>query len=319
MRQRGLRRAQTSGLAAWREQFTNILTPLLGRRRDPSVASVEVTPQVKRKLVAVHGGTLLIPVRITNTGNLPAPASGPAQVAVCYQLYDATGKPLGTQVAAGVLPALLPPRRSLIAAVPVTVPATPGLYQVVFMGRSPVQQGAPQPCPNSAGGESPPPNVLELVVAVDAPAREPSIGEPFVTDAQRILAEAHAMKALPLDYADVTQGFMARWKRLLKQKLLNNFRRAYVDVLSRQQSAFNERILTAVAQVTDCCAALDHGLVQTRAPREAAQLTARLRKARRRERRLLQRVAALEKRLIHMERAVEETQREAAQPAQHYP
>jgi hypothetical protein len=78
---------------------------------------------------------------------------------------------------------------------------------------------------------------------------------------QRALLEAHAKQALPVDYLDVTQGFLAKWKRWIKRKLLGNFKHAYVDVLSRQQSAFNRQTLTALQELAECCAVLDHALV----------------------------------------------------------
>lgn len=145
------------------------------------------------------------------------------------------------------------------------------------------------------------------------------MGEPFVTMAQKILAEAHGLKALPTDYADVTQGFMARWKRLLKQKVLNNFRRAYIDVLSRQQSAFNERVLTALAQLADCCSALGHASRQSDGPAAMARLQEQLRKVRRRERRLQKHVEALERRLSRMERALQAVPLAVDEPVQDHP
>jgi hypothetical protein len=72
------------------------------------------------------------------------------------------------------------------------------------------------------------------------------------------LVKAAAKQSLPDDYTDVTEGFLASWKRRLKRKLLGNFKHAYVDVLARQQSAFNRYLLTALQEVAECCALLDH-------------------------------------------------------------
>src|SRR5207244_5776483 len=57
------------------------------------------------------------------------------------------------------------------------------------------------------------------------------------------------------------------WKRRIKARLLGNFKHAYVDVLSRQQSAFNRHILAAVQELSECYAMLDHAL-QTMTPNE---------------------------------------------------
>src|SRR5262249_54064259 len=62
---------------------------------------------------------------------------------------------------------------------------------------------------------------------------------------------AERLHRLPDDYRDVTQGWLASWKRRAKEKLLNNFKRAYVDVLSQQQTAFNRQLLTAVEELAE--------------------------------------------------------------------
>ena len=77
---------------------------------------------------------------------------------------------------------------------------------------------------------------------------------------QSALAEAHRLQRLPEDYLDVTEGRFARWKRWLKQKLLGNFKKAYVDVLSRQQSQVNRHLVTSVQQLAEYCATLEHAV-----------------------------------------------------------
>jgi hypothetical protein len=120
------------------------------------------------------------------------------------------------------------------------------------------------------------------------------VGEPFLAAVHAALTAAHGLKTLPDDYRDVTQGFLASWKRRVKQKLLNNFRRAYVDVLSRQQSAFNDQVLLALAQLADCCAVLGQS---ASANAEVRRLRARLRQCRREQKSLRRRLAALEQQL----------------------
>ena len=83
---------------------------------------------------------------------------------------------------------------------------------------------------------------------------------PFLEVARAALVEAEQRRELPDDYLDITEGWLCRWKRLIKLKLLGNFKRGYVDVLSRQQSQVNRQLLTALQQVTECCATLEHAL-----------------------------------------------------------
>jgi hypothetical protein len=49
-------------------------------------------------------------------------------------------------------------------------------------------------------------------------------------------------------------------KRLIKRKLLNNFKRAYVDVLSRQQSQVNGQVVLMIQQLAECCSMLDNAV-----------------------------------------------------------
>ena len=65
---------------------------------------------------------------------------------------------------------------------------------------------------------------------------------------------------MPDDYLDVTQGRCARLERWLKSKLLGNFKKAYVDVLSHQQSRVNGQLVVAVQQLAEACAAMDHAV-----------------------------------------------------------
>jgi hypothetical protein len=83
---------------------------------------------------------------------------------------------------------------------------------------------------------------------------------PALETAQAALVEADRLQRLPDDYTDVTEGAFAALKRRIKRKLLGNFKHAYVDVLSRQQSAFNRQLLDAVRELAECCATLDHAV-----------------------------------------------------------
>ncbi len=65
------------------------------------------------------------------------------------------------------------------------------------------------------------------------------------------LVELHRLRTLPDDYVDVTHGPLAWWKRRIKQKLLHNFRTAYVDVLAQQQSRFNTVLVEILSELID--------------------------------------------------------------------
>jgi hypothetical protein len=98
-------------------------------------------------------------------------------------------------------------------------------------------------------------------LALHVTAEEEGEKEENFLDAVRAeLAELDRLGELPTDYLDVSEGFLAGWKRRTKAKLLNNFKRAYVDVLSRQQSACNRHLVRAVQELTEYVATLEHDL-----------------------------------------------------------
>ena len=78
-----------------------------------------------------------------------------------------------------------------------------------------------------------------------------------------------------------------RLKRWIKRKLLHNFQTAYVDVLSRQQSAFNRHIINALAELADAQEQLGHAL-RTQSP------GGEWKRLRRRQRRLVRQLARLQ-------------------------
>ena len=95
----------------------------------------------------------------------------------------------------------------------------------------------------------------------------------------------------------MSAGRFDRLKRWVKQKLLHNFKTAYVDVLSRQQSAFNRQVLAALAELGDGQSTLAHA-VTIQSPRsvlpDGDDLRADLRRLRRQTRRLRRRLASIE-------------------------
>jgi hypothetical protein len=113
---------------------------------------------------------------------------------------------------------------------------------------------------------------------------------PLVEAARAALVEAKRLEALPSDYMDVTEGRLAGFKKQLKRKLLNNFRRAYVDVAFRQQSALNRKLIAVMSLLLD-----------TAGTGEQTARLARLERELNRERRHRQ---ALERRLATLEQMV---------------
>src|SRR5262249_11678115 len=89
------------------------------------------------------------------------------------------------------------------------------------------------------------------------PATSSTCCSPLLSSLQAAIASANERRLLPDNYLDVTEGIFAKFKRWIKRKLLGNFKHAYVDVLSRQQSEFNRSIIQALHELAECCALLD--------------------------------------------------------------
>ena len=186
----------------------------------------------------------------------------------------------------------------------VPVPAATGTCQVVlFAVPQRVQDNtASQRCGNSLVSTE---SSFRLIV-------EPAAAQCSAASlqlVQRALARAEGAQQLPVDYLDVTGGPLAKCKRWIKQKLLGNFKNAYVDVLSRQQSAFNRQTLTALQELAECCTLLNQAVGTGRGTEESTEMETRepgLQDLRDQIAAARRRLADLEGRLMRLEEAVTE-------------
>jgi glycosyltransferase involved in cell wall biosynthesis len=249
LRDAGPRRAAAVS-AGWREGFGAAVDELLHGEPRLYREQLEVRPQHLSCTAAADVRHCLLPVRVANGGTHLAAAEGPGRFILRAQAVDAGGL-AAASAGEAALPRSLPPGQDQAAVIPVPLPAAPGRYQVqVWAERADRDRaGAPQPARWAT----------ELVVVSEG-AGAPLLCTSALELVRAELAVAEQRRRLPRDYADVTAGWFARWKRWIKRKLLNNFKRAYVDVLSGQQSQVNERLLTACRQLVESCATLDHAV-----------------------------------------------------------
>src|SRR5262249_6687104 len=125
---------------------------------------------------------------------------------------------------------LIMPGRSAMMPVLVEAPGQPGVYTLKIQ--------------------------IERKLATEGSASE-GVAECFVKlnvtenaiPVQSALVELAQLCRLPQGYEPAANGRLGRIKSWLKEKLLGGFRRRYVDVLSRQQSAANGLILAAMAEL----------------------------------------------------------------------
>jgi glycosyltransferase involved in cell wall biosynthesis len=240
LRRRGLARAQFSTRTCWRERFGKWLEQMLDAEPRALRSAITVQPLHVRTNVKTGTRTLLVPVRIENRGTHAVTADGPARSVLFCEVAGGAG------VGMTPLPGMLLPGKSVPMAATATVPARAGEYPMRLWV-------APEPGnPDSA-------EVAESMLIVGATGAG-GCSAPFRDAALEALGKVQERQRLPDDYLDVCEGPFARWKRWIKGKLLGNFKRGYVDVLSRQQSQVNQQVLTALHQLTECCATLDHAL-----------------------------------------------------------
>jgi glycosyltransferase involved in cell wall biosynthesis len=251
MRERGLERAALFDRSAWRQQFGAVVERVLDHGPRDDREELLVKPRSAECTTTASAGSVLVAVRVHNRGTQVAVAEGPGRSVLGGVVLDAGGHVVCSVDPPVPLPALLMPGRALSAALPLGVPQTPGEYNVHLWARR-VDR-----LQDSSTNDTPPLNLL--VQANDGPSTNGGC-QPILDEAQAALVEADRGKQLPCDYTDITQGLFAGVKKCIKAKLLGNFKKAYVDVLSRQQSACNQQLVGAVQALVDCCATLDHAV-----------------------------------------------------------
>jgi glycosyltransferase involved in cell wall biosynthesis len=253
LRRRGLERAAQYSRGPWREQFGRLVEKLIDQAPRAFRPSIEIEPR-SRTREANLSDSVLIPVRVRNRGTHPVVGEGPARMSLRARVgKDGTDSIEGPEVP---LPALLIPGETLSVALPVPVPPHTGTYSVQFQvsdvrGPNGVLQDRARVNGSTAAG-------MELVVQDKDHRDVDGVCTPMLQAIETALIELLRLERLPDEYTDVTAGRFASLKRWIKRKLLGNFQRAYVDVLSRQQSAFNRQTLTALSELRECCATLQN-------------------------------------------------------------
>jgi glycosyltransferase involved in cell wall biosynthesis len=294
MRRRGRQRAADHARPVWRTRFARLIEDLLDEPPRPCHEEVEVRPRASSRTVAAGMDAVLVPVRVVNRGTHALAHEGPARMVLHCTIVDNNGQVCCRSGTETSLPALLLPGRALAAAVPVPVPTAPGTYQVSFHVASHLRGPLAESEEPGSGAKE---RRLSLVVEGESRGAVRGCCTPMLDAVQKALVEAGQHQRLPDGYTDVTEGLFAGWKRWIKRKLLGNFKRAYVDVLSRQQSAFNQQLLVGLTELSECCATLDHA-DQGAGGRELASLVKGLAE---RVAQTQRRCAALEERLAQVE------------------
>jgi glycosyltransferase involved in cell wall biosynthesis len=266
---RGFERAAQFNEPAWQRQFAAVIELALHTERADGSGGIEVRRRVAKRSVTPGFGHILVPVQIRNWGSRPIAAVGPGSVVILSRVREERSGQWSGPATATPLPNLVLAGDRIPAAVTVSVPPTPGAYEVWFWAQTlaSARDLANAVPPSDQVDASLHISSMRLRVGArnEPPTEGCSLLLPVV---QQDLDEADRLQGLPDDYLDVTHGALARIKRTIKRKILHNFKAAYVDVLSRQQSAFNRQMVNAVRELADCCAMLDHAIQQLRQERK---------------------------------------------------
>lgn len=223
MQEVGPARAAEFAEERWRPNWVELIEQTTSRPRGYHTV-VRPPSQVR---VPAGGGEVLVPVRLRHEGTATLAAEGPGRHVLWLRLTDDAGRPVGP-LWRRPLPRPLLPGQEMTLAVAVPVPARGRLWKLGMRlsRRRPTAATLRSLCLLSREAED----------GLDADWQA----------ARAALSRAHAKGQLPDDYVDVSDGRLASLKRWVKRKLLNNFRRGYVDVLSRQQSSVNEELVNCV-------------------------------------------------------------------------
>lgn len=272
----GKQRANLFESAIWHERYSEILEQVLLRERQEAVTGVRIA-RLQRSLIIPQGsesGT--VTVRLHNTGQRFVASEGPARALLhCTAISrGGDGKKLVTKAR---LPGPLVPGQEQLVVLAFDAPSLPGNYRLrvrLSEGRRVMAQCG---VPIQVSGNK------ERFDGASGP-RMP-LG-PVVQSARSVLSQAKRLEQLPEEYVDVTEGKLASLKLMLKKKLLNNFRKAYVDVAFRQQSALNEKLITVMSLILETLSVQDMGATLATLKRQVHKLEKQLKKERRWRKRL---------------------------------
>ncbi len=250
MRERGLERAQGFSRVHWQRRFAEFVEQVLTQPARPCREELRIEPLRSACRVGVDAGTFLLPVRLRNDGTHAVVPEGPGRTVLGCEIRDQTNNCVVMKRTEIALPALLAPGQTQAAALPIALPADAGAYRIrLWAERMDAVQGGPA-------------NTVDVPLFVEAGKAAASVScvSGFLDTIEKTLPKAHHLQQLPADYVDVTEGQFAPVKRFIKRKVLHNFKHAYVDVLSRQQTQVNGHLVLMIQQLAECCALLDHAV-----------------------------------------------------------
>lgn len=238
---------RNTGCASWPGELRDFVDELLHKSPLPYRQHVEIRPQIATLTAGTDTQEAFVPVHLLNGGTHAIAATGLGRFVLCARVAGLDGRHV-TEIMETELPTHLSPGQTAAAVLAVPLPAQPGRYILQLWAQS---------CWRTAVDVKV--SLVELTVTGTGHTL-PSLRLGIAQRVESALAKVMQHKQLPTEYTDISTGWFGNWKKWLKQKLLNNFKVQYTDVLSRQQSDVNEHLLEAVQQLAECCTTLDHAV-----------------------------------------------------------
>src|SRR5262249_3028333 len=130
MVERGIERARKYGRSKWRKEFGQAIESVLHAPKIRHRASLEITPRNPVFPIAAGGGAALIPIKIRNSGSLPALPRGKAGWQLRGQVISNDGMVEESPPEITPLPCLLVPNQEISAVLRVSVPPKAGSYML---------------------------------------------------------------------------------------------------------------------------------------------------------------------------------------------
>jgi glycosyltransferase involved in cell wall biosynthesis len=283
-RRQGLERAQEFSARAWESRLSQILDDVQLRYTARDEIQIKIVPLHDQVQIPVSQGSVALAVRLVNAGAVVVPNEGPAQITLVAEVRNNTGARISSRRARASLPEALIPGQTTPSIITVALPRRVGRYRIRLSIVSRYERSRRVICRHFIP--------LRMTKRMSMPTNKDQPLAPLFQSARQMLAQAHRLDRLPEDYVDVTEGKFANAKRLIKRKLLGNFRRAYVDVAFRQQSALNQKIL-AVMNVLLETSSMQSGTMITGLQEQVRRLQRQNRRERARSKRLERRLDAL--------------------------
>jgi glycosyltransferase involved in cell wall biosynthesis len=273
MRECGLQATSRSDEEFWKKAFSERVESVLHRDPIEMKFAITISPRHGDRLRARPGASR-VAIRLENAGTIPLM---PESCRIYASVSDC-------EILATRIPEILLPGQSRSVLARLDVPGEPGNYVAEI-------------AVERAGTEF---DRVRIPLSVRS-ATASQTAEPILEELLRKLAEADSLVELPDGYTDVSEGKLASLKHRIKQKLLHQFQTAYVDVLSRQQSAMNRLLVEAIQELAECLAMLGQPSEQSQANNLAADFAKSVRQLKAQIRRMAGRLDEMEERLERLE------------------